>query len=281
MISGLALLAATPVAAQEESVSAASVPSTYRAISSRATLAEPALPSLEAARSSRTPYDPITMTASRIQATGTGQRRAHNLLAGGAAVQLSSPAVLFGSRQDSTNNWPVIRQFDFDSLTYADIVNLGQLATINRDTYAGALSSSAVGAEKLAVLFGVSQRVSYRGCQLSGGVDQRRARYLHRRSARPGRDADTPGAYHQLRVRIDAVRSRVGLAPFPWSAVQPGTLVQAAHITEMRTALGQAFTAANQAVPSFTASGLVAGTTRVGVVHVQELRDAVITLETT
>src|SRR5687768_15610211 len=25
----------------------------------------------------------------------------------------------------------------------------------------------------------------------------------------------------ELRVRIDAVRSRVGLAPFPWSAVQP------------------------------------------------------------
>jgi hypothetical protein len=70
--------------------------------------------------------------------------------------------VLFGSQQDPLNDWPIIRQFDFNSRTYADIANLGTLTVISSGTYAGALSSSATTPEKLCVLFGGIQNTNYK-----------------------------------------------------------------------------------------------------------------------
>jgi hypothetical protein len=99
-------------------------------------------------------FDASTMTASRIQPSSTGD--------GGLTIwsqvepQFSflSSNLLFGSRQDPSNDWPIIRQFDFNALTYGDILNLGQATSISPGTYAGALSSSATVPEKLCVLFG-------------------------------------------------------------------------------------------------------------------------------
>ena len=56
-------------------------------------------------------------------------------------------------------------------------------------------------------------------------------------------------------------------------------MAAAVHVTELRTALQQAYTAAGQAPPTFTDSPLVPFSTSIRGVHIQQLRDAVITLE--
>ena len=106
-------------------------------------------------------FDARTMTASRLAPSATDD--------GGLVVssqvepQFSfvSSNLLFGSRQDPVNNWPIIQQFDFTTFTYADILNLGAVTTISTGTYAGALSSSAAAPEKLCVLFGGSSQDSH------------------------------------------------------------------------------------------------------------------------
>jgi hypothetical protein len=109
------------------------------------------------------PYDfsPVTMTASRIQPTSTGHGGL--LISSQVEPQFSflSPNLLFGSRQDPENDWPIVRQFNFNTLTYTDLVNLGGITSISSGTYAGALSSSATSPEKLAVMFGGSVQDSH------------------------------------------------------------------------------------------------------------------------
>lgn len=99
-------------------------------------------------------FDAKTMTVSRISPSTTGDGGL--IVASQVEPQFSfiSPDVLFGSRQDAVNDWPVVRRFDFKTLTYADLLNLGAVTTIARGTYAGALSSSATSPERLCVLFG-------------------------------------------------------------------------------------------------------------------------------
>lgn len=99
-------------------------------------------------------FNPTTMTVSRIQPSTTGH-------GGLTIVSQAEPQfsyllsnILYGTRQDPVNDWPIVRQFDFDTLSYTDVVNLGSLATISSATYAGALSSSATLPEKIAVMFG-------------------------------------------------------------------------------------------------------------------------------
>ena len=55
--------------------------------------------------------------------------------------------------------------------------------------------------------------------------------------------------------------------------------VRAVHVTELRTALQQAYTAAGQVAPAFTDPSIVAASTLIRATHIQELRAAVITLE--
>ena len=107
-------------------------------------------------------FDAASMRASRISPAPDGD--------GGLTIQSQaepqfsfvSSNLLFGSRQDAANDWPVIRQFDFGSLTYTDILNLGAVTAIAQHTYAGAISSSATTPEKLCVLFGGSQDTHYK-----------------------------------------------------------------------------------------------------------------------
>jgi hypothetical protein len=133
----------------------------YTAASSAQQLAWNAASNLFYVRSIDGTFIPYTfnatkMTAARIDPTTTGD--------GGLVIRsqvepqfsLRSANLLFGSRQDSANDWPIIQQFDFATLTYTDIVNLGALTTIASGTFAGALSSSASTPEELCVLFGGS-----------------------------------------------------------------------------------------------------------------------------
>ena len=57
------------------------------------------------------------------------------------------------------------------------------------------------------------------------------------------------------------------------------TVVTAAHVTELRTALGEAYVACGQSAPTYTDATLTAGTTVIKAVHIAELRAAVLALE--
>ena len=85
----------------------------------------------------------------------------------------------------------------------------------------------------------------------------------------------------ELRSRINTVRARFGLLAFSWTdaSLSSATPVKAVHLTELRTALQQAYTAAGQLAPTFMDSTIVQGSTFIRVVHIKELRDAVMTLE--
>jgi len=84
----------------------------------------------------------------------------------------------------------------------------------------------------------------------------------------------------ELRSRIDAIRARFGLAPFSYtdSTLTPGvTTIKAVHITELRTALGDVYTAVALSKPTYTDTSL-AGIV-VKAVHINEVRAAVVDLE--
>lgn len=99
-------------------------------------------------------FEPSTMTVSRIQATSTG--------AGGLTIysnaepQFSfvSPNVLYGTVQDSSNDWPIIRQYNFATGSYTNLLNLGSVAPVAQHTYAGGVSSSAGAQEKVLAFYG-------------------------------------------------------------------------------------------------------------------------------
>jgi hypothetical protein len=103
-------------------------------------------------------FDPATMTAARIEPAPTGDGGLTLWSQVEPQFSFLSSNVLFGSRQDPVNDWPIIEQFDFNTLTYVDVLNLGTVAALNHGTYAGALSSSARRPEKLCVLFGGSSQ---------------------------------------------------------------------------------------------------------------------------
>ncbi len=69
---------------------------------------------------------------------------------------------LYGTRQDSTYDWPIVQRLDIASGAYTDILNLGSIAPIAHSTYAGGLSSSGDMPERLMVFFGgASQDAHY------------------------------------------------------------------------------------------------------------------------
>jgi glucose/arabinose dehydrogenase len=85
----------------------------------------------------------------------------------------------------------------------------------------------------------------------------------------------------ELRVRIDALRTRFGRPAFDWTdaSLGAGTVVRAIHVADLRTALQDAYVAAGQGAPGFTDSPLQQQSTVIKAVHIIELREAVFTLE--
>ena len=87
----------------------------------------------------------------------------------------------------------------------------------------------------------------------------------------------------ELRARIDGLRRRNGLPPFAWTdaTIHLGvTPVRAPHLSELRTAINEAYVAADvHAVPTYTDPIIVAGVTLIKVVHIAELRAAIAVLE--
>ena len=80
-------------------------------------------------------FDATTMTAARINPTpGVGE--------GGLTIasqvepqfSFASPNLIFGTRQSSDSDHPVIRKFDFNTGLYADILDLGSITTIANGT---------------------------------------------------------------------------------------------------------------------------------------------------
>ena len=62
-------------------------------------------------------------------------------------------------------------------------------------------------------------------------------------------------------------------------SVRCTALARAVHLTDLRTALGQAYIACGQSAPTCTDATLTAGTMVIKAVHIAELRAAVLALE--
>ena len=101
---------------------------------------------------------------------------------------------------------------------------------------------------------------------------------------RPGVTPIRAVHFTELRTRIDALRTGVGLSAFPWTdpTLRAGvTGVRSVHLTELRNALNQAYAAAGQPRPAYTDASVRPGTTPIRAAHVTELRRAVVELENT
>jgi hypothetical protein len=86
----------------------------------------------------------------------------------------------------------------------------------------------------------------------------------------------------ELRSRINDLRARFNLGPYDWTddALAPGSIIKAADVGDLRTALQQAYAAAGRPAPSFpTDPTIVPASTVIKAAHIQELRTAVLALE--
>ncbi len=74
-------------------------------------------------------FDRATMTATRITPTTSG---GDGFIASQLEPQFSflAPNVLYGTRQAGTPFHPVVRRFDFNTLSYSDILDLGTITPI-------------------------------------------------------------------------------------------------------------------------------------------------------
>jgi hypothetical protein len=101
-------------------------------------------------------FDAVSMTATRLPSATPNDGNGGLVISSQVEPQFSfvQPDILFATGQDSLNDWPIVRYFNFSTGTYTDILNLGNQTTINPATYAAALSSSATSPEKLSVIFG-------------------------------------------------------------------------------------------------------------------------------
>lgn len=82
----------------------------------------------------------------------------------------------------------------------------------------------------------------------------------------------------ELRSRIDGLRAARGQPPFSWAPVTPGALIQASHITHMRTALRDEFVARGKTPPAYLAVPMGIGAS-IKAADLTQLREAVIALE--
>lgn len=79
----------------------------------------------------------------------------------------------------------------------------------------------------------------------------------------------------EVRTAVNAVRTLAALPPATWSAmVAPGSLITAAGISELRSALDAALSALGLPALSYTDPTISTGVTRIKGAHVQELRNA-------
>jgi hypothetical protein len=84
----------------------------------------------------------------------------------------------------------------------------------------------------------------------------------------------------ELRTRINMIRVRFGLSAFVFTDVSlSGVVAKRLHVLELRTALEEAYVAAVRTIPSYTDVTLTAQETLIQVVHIMELRAAVVALE--
>jgi hypothetical protein len=83
----------------------------------------------------------------------------------------------------------------------------------------------------------------------------------------------------ELRLRIDAQRTRLGLQPVSWTdpSLAADLVVRAVHLSELRTAVQEAYSEAGLAPPVFSESPLLG--ILIKALHITELRSAVTTLE--
>jgi len=106
-------------------------------------------------------FNAATMSVSRPQKTDGGDGGL--VVASQAEPQFSfvSSNILYVTRQDPSNDWPIVATFDLSTGAYADVLNLGEAAPIARHTYAGGLSSSGGSSERVMVFFGGSAQDSH------------------------------------------------------------------------------------------------------------------------
>jgi hypothetical protein len=89
----------------------------------------------------------------------------------------------------------------------------------------------------------------------------------------------------ELRARINALRARFGLQPFAWADVSlPGVTISAVHVQQLRQGLHAAYGAAidsgvSVSLPVFTDDPLTPGQPVIRARHIEELREAVVLLE--
>lgn len=86
--------------------------------------------------------------------------------------------------------------------------------------------------------------------------------------------------FTELGEAVNTVRARYGLGSFGWSrsTAAPGGTVLKEHLTDLRTALTQAYQAAGRTPPGF-AETIVARETLIKASHINELRTFVRALE--
>ena len=86
--------------------------------------------------------------------------------------------------------------------------------------------------------------------------------------------------FTELRTRINALRGRFLLGDFGWSHPSlAGAVVDADDMTELRTALAQAYAAAGMTAPVYVDPTLVPQSTVIKADHVEQVRIRVIVLE--
>jgi hypothetical protein len=95
----------------------------------------------------------------------------------------------------------------------------------------------------------------------------------------PGRTVVRAIHILELRARIDATRVAHALAPYTWSdGTLTDVTIRAVHIRELRDALDQVYTAVALEPPVYTDSPLFSGTV-VKAAHISELRAALVAVE--
>jgi hypothetical protein len=86
--------------------------------------------------------------------------------------------------------------------------------------------------------------------------------------------------FAQLRSRIDAVRGRLNLSPYPYAdaLTAEATIIRAQHLIDLRAALAEAYVAAGRTPPAYADPDLAAGGL-IRAVHIAELRTALAVIE--
>jgi len=80
----------------------------------------------------------------------------------------------------------------------------------------------------------------------------------------------------ELRTAVAAARARNGLSAVTWTdPTLSGVGIKAIHLTELRAALNAVYTKLSRTLPSYTDPTIVPGQTKSKAAHVQELRNAV------